>query len=217
MTRILFRQAAIAAVLGLVPAFALAADASPDLTGTWTGQTYSIVAGKGGHWPESAGTFEKPGLYEKDIVFEITGQEGRRFWGSTSIAGERSTASRSSARSRRTARASSSPTPTATGKARSRGTPSRSATPRPAGRPTRASSAAPRSSTSPRDGHDAADRRHRPRPPRRTAGGSGAAVSRGSPKSPLAPRTPLRYSAFPPIRTRGRNHAASGTENCHRE
>ena len=61
----------------------------PDLKGKWTGTTHSIVAGQGGHWPESAGTFEKPGLYEKAITITITGQDGRRFWGSTSIDGDR--------------------------------------------------------------------------------------------------------------------------------
>lgn len=87
MTTALLRSAALAAALGVVPALAFAADGAPDLTGTWTGQTYSIVAGSGGHWPDSAGTFEKPALHEKDLVFEVTGQDGRRFWGTTSIAG----------------------------------------------------------------------------------------------------------------------------------
>ena len=89
MTKILLRAAAVAAALGLVPAIALAADDAPDLTGKWTGKTFSIVAGQGGHWPASAGTFEKPGLYEKDITLSITGQSGHRFWGSTSIEGDR--------------------------------------------------------------------------------------------------------------------------------
>lgn len=86
MTSFLLRAAIAATALGLVPALALAQDA-PDLKGKWTGQTHSIVAGKGGHWPESAGTFEKPGLFEKDMTLAITGQEGRRFWGVTTIGG----------------------------------------------------------------------------------------------------------------------------------
>jgi hypothetical protein len=45
------------------------------------------VAGSGGHWPTNKGTFEKPGLFEKDIVIEVTGQEGRRFWGIQTISG----------------------------------------------------------------------------------------------------------------------------------
>jgi hypothetical protein len=39
------------------------------------------VAGSGGHWPTNKGTFDKPGLFEKDLVIEVTGQEGRRFRG----------------------------------------------------------------------------------------------------------------------------------------
>lgn len=88
MTTTLLRAAAAAATLGLLPAMALAADDAPDLMGKWTGTTFSIVAGQGGHWPESAGTFDKPGLYEKAITLAITGQSGRRFWGSTSIEGD---------------------------------------------------------------------------------------------------------------------------------
>ena len=45
------------------------------------GKTYTIVAGSGGHWPTNKGAFEKPGLLEKDLVIEVTGQEERRFWG----------------------------------------------------------------------------------------------------------------------------------------
>jgi len=43
--------------------------------------------GKGGHWPKGRGTWDKPALLEKDFVFDITGQEGRRFWGVTTISG----------------------------------------------------------------------------------------------------------------------------------
>src|SRR5580704_13349324 len=51
---------------------ALAADQVPDIKGKWAGKTYSIVAGSGGHWPSSKGTFDKPGLFEKDLVIEVT-------------------------------------------------------------------------------------------------------------------------------------------------
>ena len=34
------------------------------------------------HWPSNRGTFEKPGLFEKD-----TNQEGRRFWGTQTFTG----------------------------------------------------------------------------------------------------------------------------------
>jgi hypothetical protein len=67
---------------------ALAADQAPDLKGSkWVGKTFSIVAGNGGHWPSSKATFEKPGLFEKDLVIEVTGQEGRRFWGMQTLSG----------------------------------------------------------------------------------------------------------------------------------
>lgn len=80
-------RAAAALGLGLLASAAFAADA-PDLTGKWTGTTHSIVAGSGGHWPASAGTFEKPGLYDKGITLTVTGQSGDRIWGTTSIEGD---------------------------------------------------------------------------------------------------------------------------------
>jgi hypothetical protein len=66
---------------------AMAADQPPDVRGKWVGKTHSIVAGSGGHWPASKGTFDKPALAEKDLVIEITGQEGRRFWGNQTFSG----------------------------------------------------------------------------------------------------------------------------------
>jgi hypothetical protein len=79
----------LAAVAGFMacPALVWAADQVPDLKGKWAGKTYSIVAGAGGHWPSSKATFEKPGLFEKDLVIEVTGQEGRRFWGVQTLSG----------------------------------------------------------------------------------------------------------------------------------
>ena len=35
----------------------------------------------------SKGTFAKPGLFEKDLVIEVTGHEDRRFWGVTTLTG----------------------------------------------------------------------------------------------------------------------------------
>src|SRR5262245_26558433 len=66
---------------------AWAAGPEPDIRGKWTGRTYTIVAGHGGHWPGNTGSFAKPGLFEKDLLIEITGQEGRRFWGVTTTSG----------------------------------------------------------------------------------------------------------------------------------
>ena len=80
------------AVLGLILAAsisssAFAADQVPDIKGKWAGKTYSIVAGSGGHWPSNKGTFDKPGLSEKDLAIEITNQDGRRFWGNQTLSG----------------------------------------------------------------------------------------------------------------------------------
>ena len=61
---------------------ALAADQIPNLKGKW-----AIVAGVAPHWPSNRGTFDKPGLFEKDLVIEVTNQEGRRFWGKQTISG----------------------------------------------------------------------------------------------------------------------------------
>jgi len=75
------------ALVAVVSSSAIAADKTPDLKGKWVGRTFTIVAGSGGHWPTNKGTFEKPGLSEKDLLIEITGQEGRRFWGMQTISG----------------------------------------------------------------------------------------------------------------------------------
>jgi hypothetical protein len=74
-----------AALCLVVPGLALGAPAAPNMMGNWTGKTFSIIAGSGGHWPDNRGTWEKPGLSEGDLVIAVTGQEGRRFWGVTSI------------------------------------------------------------------------------------------------------------------------------------
>ena len=66
---------------------ASAADQFPNIKGKWVGKTHSIVAGVAPHWPSNRGTFEKPGLFEKDLVIEVTAQEGRRFWGMQTFTG----------------------------------------------------------------------------------------------------------------------------------
>jgi hypothetical protein len=83
-------KAAIICGLTLVALFAfpaLAADQIPNLKGKWVGKTHTIVAGAGAHWPSNKGTFEKPGLFEKDLVIEITGQQDNRFWGIQTLSG----------------------------------------------------------------------------------------------------------------------------------
>jgi len=54
---------------------ASAADQIPNIKGKWVGKTHSIVAGVAPHWPSNRGTFERPGLFEKDLVIEVTAQE----------------------------------------------------------------------------------------------------------------------------------------------
>jgi hypothetical protein len=71
--------------LGVDPAFT--ADRIPNMKGKWVGKTHTIIAGVGLHWPSNKGTFEKPGLFEKDLVIEVTGQEGDRFWGNQILSG----------------------------------------------------------------------------------------------------------------------------------
>jgi hypothetical protein len=72
----------------LIACPALAADKIPDIKGKWVGKTHTIIAGVGLHWPSSMGTFEKPGFFEKDVTFDVTGQEGNRFWGNQIFTGK---------------------------------------------------------------------------------------------------------------------------------
>ena len=91
MTR-LTTAAAAAVLLMSAASVASAADPVPDMKGTWTGKTYTIVAGAGGHWPANQGTYDKPGLHEGELRLAINGQDGRRFWGvSTITAGGKAT------------------------------------------------------------------------------------------------------------------------------
>jgi hypothetical protein len=71
-----------------LPVRAFGADQVPDVKGDWVGKTDTIIAGRGGHWPTSIGTFDKPGLYQKDIVIKVTGQSDRHIWGHVIISGK---------------------------------------------------------------------------------------------------------------------------------
>ena len=88
MNRSMIRNLAVA-TLAAYPAIALGADQAPDVKGKWIGKTYTIIVGKGGHWPKGRGTWDNPALLEKDLVIDITGQDGRRFWGVTTLSGRR--------------------------------------------------------------------------------------------------------------------------------
>jgi hypothetical protein len=75
------------ALAAAIAAPALAADAIPDIRGKWVGKTHTIVAGMPLHWPSNRGTFDKPGLCEKDLEIDITGQTDNRFWGNQIFTG----------------------------------------------------------------------------------------------------------------------------------
>ena len=86
MNQSIIRSLTVAALVAY-PAFALGADQVPDIKGKWIGKTHTIIVGKGGHWPNGRGTWDKPALLEKDLVIDVTAQDGRRFWGVTMITG----------------------------------------------------------------------------------------------------------------------------------
>ncbi len=71
----------VAASLMATASVSVVAAEIPAMIGTWKGTTHAIIAGNGGNFPESAGTFEKPFLAEKAVSYEITGQQDQRFWG----------------------------------------------------------------------------------------------------------------------------------------
>jgi hypothetical protein len=81
------RWPAMSAVVLSLVATAAVAQGTPDMTGRWIGRTNTIVAGSGGHWPSSRGTWEQPGLFQKDAVLEIKGQWDSRFWGVITLSG----------------------------------------------------------------------------------------------------------------------------------
>src|ERR1700722_19772730 len=90
MKRESYAKGSIVCALALVAVIvgpALAVDKIPDIKGKWVGKTHTIVAGMGLHWPSNAGTVEKPGLFEKNLVIDITGQQDNRFWGNQIFTG----------------------------------------------------------------------------------------------------------------------------------
>ena len=64
-----------------VPAGAFAQDAAPDLVGTWVGTGKSVVFGQNKFHPGSETPASPPRIRELDYTMEITGQDGRLFWG----------------------------------------------------------------------------------------------------------------------------------------
>lgn len=76
-----------AAILAGVTSAVAKSKEVPVIVGVWTGANSAIVAGQGGHWPTQQGSFENPLRASKVVTFEITGQDGRRFWGQSQIEG----------------------------------------------------------------------------------------------------------------------------------
>jgi hypothetical protein len=69
----------VLAVMGM-PAGALAQGTVPDLKGTWTGTSPSVVYGVNQHHP-GPGSDETPRIRETEFNLVITGQEDRNLWG----------------------------------------------------------------------------------------------------------------------------------------
>ena len=75
MNRSVIRNLVVVALIAY-PAFAFGQDQAPDVKGKWIGKTHTILVGKGGHWPKGRGTWDRPALLEKDLAFDIRGQDG---------------------------------------------------------------------------------------------------------------------------------------------
>ena len=75
MNRSVIRNLLVVALIAY-PAFAFGQDQAPDVKGKWIGKTHTILVGKGGHWPKGRGTWDRPALLEKDLAFDIRGQDG---------------------------------------------------------------------------------------------------------------------------------------------
>ena len=60
-----------------------AADALPDLKGTWTGTSKAVVFGNNAYHPGTQKPRDPPRVREQAYTFEIDGQDGRVLWGRT--------------------------------------------------------------------------------------------------------------------------------------
>lgn len=85
MNRRILITAAVLLAAGPAPSFAK--DRAPNLVGTWRATTDTIVAGQGGNWVGNESSYAKPAHFERPFTVEIYGQDGRRFWGRSSIGG----------------------------------------------------------------------------------------------------------------------------------
>ena len=70
-----------AALLATLATAANAEDAIPDLTGMWVGTSKAVVFGSNQFHPGSQTAADPPRVREQEYAMEITGQDGRVFWG----------------------------------------------------------------------------------------------------------------------------------------
>ncbi len=71
----------LALVVILAASTAMAQDAIPDLKGTWTGPSRSVVFGNNGYHPGTEDPGDPPRVRELTFTTEIQGQDGRLLWG----------------------------------------------------------------------------------------------------------------------------------------
>jgi hypothetical protein len=71
----------LAALLWSVCSLAMAQESQPDLVGTWVGTSKAIVFGQNGYHPGNETAADPPRVREQEFTMEITGQDGRVFWG----------------------------------------------------------------------------------------------------------------------------------------
>ena len=71
----------LAVLLCGLASVALAQEAVPDFTGTWVGTTKSVVLGQTRFHPGDEAAANQPQVRELEWTMEITGQDGRVFWG----------------------------------------------------------------------------------------------------------------------------------------
>ena len=69
-------------VIGISTA-AGAQSAAPDLKGIWVGKFKSVVYGNNSHHPGSQAVLDPPRVREIQFSFEITGEDGGAYWGSS--------------------------------------------------------------------------------------------------------------------------------------
>lgn len=82
------RNKLLAAALVLIGSASCAiAQDFADIKGKWVGKTEAIAIGTPVHTTNPNTNAREPGLSERDVTLTITGQKGRRFWGTFASSG----------------------------------------------------------------------------------------------------------------------------------